>query len=220
MDNSEEEPQDSREFKYVSLGAGAAAIRHWVSAYFARRAHGHSGGDIDEGTLPESAIDEGFARTLADKAAASHGHSAADISSGTLPVERGGTGVATERELALKAHPVGSVYFSYSPTSPAALFGGTWVQMTGRFVRMANDVSTGGADTHTLTAAQMPNHVHGLWYKTGWGSGNSGSQGYYVWQIFSTVGDSWNATTNAAGSGSAHNNMPAYQDLYAWRRTA
>ena len=197
-----------------------AAGRRAADAAFAPSAHRHSGGDIDEGTLPESAIDEGFAQTLAGKADSGHGHDAADISTGTLPVERGGTGVSTDKALALKAHPVGSVYFSYSPTSPAALFGGTWVQMTGRFVRMANDVSTGGADTHTLTAAQMPNHVHGLWYKTGWGSGSGGSTGYYTYSTFSSVGDSWTATTDAAGSGGAHNNMPAYQDLYAWRRTA
>lgn len=152
--------------------------------------------------------------------AAGHGHSAGDITSGTLPVERGGTGVTTARELALKAYPVGAVYFSYDKTSPAALFGGTWAQMTGRFVRMADDVATGGADTHTLTSAQMPNHVHGLWYKTGWGSGGGGSTGYYTYSAFSSVGNSWDATTTDTGSGGAHNNMPAYQDLYAWRRTA
>lgn len=191
-----------------------------AGAAFAASRHGHSGSDIDDGTLPESAIDEEFANTIAGKAAAKHDHSADDISSGTLPVARGGTGVTDDKALGLKAYPVGAVYFSYDKTSPASLFGGTWTQMTGRFVRMANDVATGGADTHTLTAAQMPNHVHRLWYKTAWGSGSGGSTGYYTYSTYTSVGNSWDATTDAAGSGSAHNNMPAYQDLYAWRRTA
>ena len=197
-----------------------AAGKRAADAAYAAAGHKHSGGDIEERTLPESAIDEEFARTIANKADSDHGHDAADISSGTLPVERGGTGVATDKALALKAHPVGSVYFSYSPTSPAALFGGTWVQMTGRFVRMANDVSTGGADTHTLTAAQMPRHDHGM--PMAWaGNGSlaiSSNRWVYRDSGTTTAQPTW--STYAAGSGGAHNIRPAYQDLYAWRRTA
>lgn len=110
---------------------------------------------------------------------------------------------------------------SFSPKSPSELWPGTtWQQQIGRFVRMANDTGTGGSDTVALTADQMPSHVHGLWYKTGWGSGSGGNTGYYWYGSFAEVGDAWNATTNSAGSGKPHNNMPAYQDVYAWRRTA
>lgn len=122
-------------------------------------------------------------------------------------------------ELARCPFPVGALYLSFSNTSPAKLWPGTtWQQQTGRFVRMANDTGTGGADTVALTAAQMPNHTHDLWYKTAWGSGSGGATGYYQYSTFTSLGSSWNATTNAAGSGQPHNNMPSYQDVYAWRR--
>ena len=161
---------------------------------------------------------------VALKADKSHKHSASDVTSGTLPVPRGGTGVATDAAIALKAWPVGSVYMSFSATSPASLFGGTWSQITGRFLRAANDTAIGGADTHTLTADQMPVHNHayggGTWLMY-WASGYSAvpyQSGY------GGMADASLSTTKLtqvnAGGGKAHNNMPAYQDVYAWRRTA
>ena len=129
------------------------------------------------------------------------------------------------KKAGLLAYPVGAVYISYVSTSPASLFGGTWTQITGRFLRMANDVSTGGADNVTLTAAQMPSHTHAINIVAL--NGTSGSQ------ISNEYGVTWGdpngftGSTNyqkhnstSAGSGSSHSNMPAYQDLYAWRRTA
>lgn len=119
----------------------------------------------------------------------------------------------------LDAYPVGAVYISYVSTSPASLFGGTWTQITGRFLRMANDVSTGGADTHTLTVAQMPSHQHGNSSNWKWEcSAGFNTGGYNI-----PTASKGNAVTSGAsyytGGGGAHNNMPAYQDLYAWRRT-
>lgn len=127
----------------------------------------------------------------------------------------------------LDAYPVGAVYISYVSTSPATLFGGTWVQITGRFLRMANDVNTGGSDTVTLTTEQIPSHSHDvqLYNKatgvTGYANTKQGGS-----LSAATVGsdgtiDSYlEGITTATGGGKAHNNMPAYQDLYAWRRTA
>ncbi len=45
--------------------------------------------------------------------------------------------------IGLKAYPVGAYYISESATSPASLFGGTWTQVTGRFLRAANDTADG-----------------------------------------------------------------------------
>lgn len=119
----------------------------------------------------------------------------------------------------LDAYPVGAVYISYVSTSPAELLGGSWTQITDRFLRMANDVNTGGADTHTLTEAQMPSHQHGNSSNWKWECSTGFNTGGYNIPSASKG----NAVTSGvgfyAGGGGAHNNMPAYQDLYAWRRT-
>lgn len=152
---------------------------------------------------------EGYAPT-------NHKHAATDITSGTLPVARGGTGVTTKEAIGLLAYPIGAVYISYVSTSPASLFGGTWTAITGRFPYFNAGTATGGSNTHTLTVAQMPSHTHNY--------GNYFTQRYDwvsngVQQIASGVDDRVSGL-EATGGGQAHNNMPAYQTLYAWRRTA
>lgn len=122
-------------------------------------------------------------------------------------------------------YPVGAVYISYVSTSPASLFGGSWTQITDRFLRMANDVDTGGADTHTLTVAQMPSHSHTsngsiLFDKGSWSTTHSGTVPTPAGSSVSTPFNDASKTFSSTGGGGAHNNMPAYQDLYAWRRTA
>lgn len=160
-------------------------------------------------------------------AASSHNHSASDITSGTLAVARGGTGVTTDAAIGLKAYPVGSVYISYVSTSPAELFGGTWTAITGRFPYFNAGTSTGGSNTHTLTNTQIPPHKHRL--RVGWGADDGNLN---VVNVATGAGSNWGSAaafyddviTNSSGTvleaGKSHNNMPAYQTLYAWRRTA
>lgn len=126
------------------------------------------------------------------------------------------------KKAGLLAYPVGAVYISYVSTSPASLFGGTWTQITGRFLRMANDVSTGGADNVTLTAAQMPSHTHGVqgYFNRVVYNSYSNSEFEVSYNRIASDGASGNTPVLSAGSGNSHSNMPAYQDLYAWRRTA
>lgn len=121
-------------------------------------------------------------------------------------------------------YPVGAVYISYVSTSPASLFGGSWTQITGRFLRAANDVSTGGADSVS--------HYH---------IGRVGADNNYIYAAngdvtsgISTVQQvprSRAALYDKSGSSNAAvrfnyvqnttlDNKPAYQDLYVWRRTA
>jgi microcystin-dependent protein len=61
-------------------------------------------------------------------------------------------------------YPVGSIYMSVVSTSPATLFGGTWVRLKDRFLMGAGDTyaagGTGGSETHTLTTNEMPSHNH------------------------------------------------------------
>lgn len=119
----------------------------------------------------------------------------------------------------LDAYPVGSVYISYVSTSPASLFGGTWTAITGVFPYFNAGTATGGSNTHTLTVAQIPAHTHDiLYYQTSGGSkvGSIGSESMKASSTFPSI----TGSTESAGSGGSHNNMPAYQTFYAWRRTA
>ena len=148
---------------------------------------------------------------------AGHKHSASDIGSGTLPPSRGGTGVTTDAAIALKAWPVGSVYSSYDPTSPAARFGGTWTAITGVFPYFNAGTATGGANMHTLTTAQLPKNKV---YSSVWINGSAGLDDALYTGAFSQGSEYVYIKETYIGNGQSHNNMPAYQTLYAWRRTA
>lgn len=122
-------------------------------------------------------------------------------------------------------YPVGSIYLSYSHVSPASMFGGSWTRISDRFLWASSANATigvtGGASTHTLTVDEMPSHNHRMQINS-----TSTSNSKYdlrptssQWQTES--GTMWNmGWTNAVGSGAAHNNMPPYIQVSAWRRTA
>lgn len=109
---------------------------------------------------------------------------------------------------------VGYVWISYTNTSPASLIGGIWTPITGRFPYFNAGNSTGGANSQTLSIAQMPAHSHRLnlnygndWVKDSWN-----------WSVSSSNMFTTDAKTESVGGGQPFNNMPAYQTLYAWRR--
>lgn len=93
----------------------------------------------------------------------------------------------------LDAHPVGSLYWSSSPTDPATLFGGTWTRIKDRFVLAAGDTygngATGGSATVKLTKSNLPahnhtcsstdtNHVHGFDHKHDFSTGGISGKDY------------------------------------------
>jgi len=131
----------------------------------------------------------------------------------------------------LDAYPVGSVFTSVLATSPATLFGGTWIQFaSGRFLVGYNSgdsdfnasEKTGGAKTH----------VHGL--SAAWAAIRAAAN--YVYMKLKTVA-SWTDTFKAAGTTSTSStantagtsiegstdsasNLPPYIVVYMWKRTA
>ena len=124
----------------------------------------------------------------------------------------------------LVAHPVGSIYISTVETSPEELFGGTWEQVQDTFLWCAGTNhpagSTGGEETHTLTVEEMPSHTH-QFHLSSPRNGTSGGGSFFV--DAGTYGvDSWGIywTTNPTGGDAAHNNMPPYLAVYAWKRVA
>ena len=64
-------------------------------------------------------------------------------------------------------YPIGAIYMSASSTNPSTLFGGTWQEITGKFLLSRSDAyiagSTGGESTVTLTNNEMPTHSHTIY---------------------------------------------------------
>lgn len=59
----------------------------------------------------------------------------------------------------LKVYPVGSIYMSVNSTSPATLFGGTWVRIQDTFLLAAGSTYTAG-NTGGSADAVIPYHTH------------------------------------------------------------
>lgn len=114
--------------------------------------------------------------------------------------------------------------------------GTTWIQHDGYFLRGAtsnvssNSATTdGGEDTVTLTVNQIPSHTHQLnrqqWYTNDVQLDNTYS-GIYSWKT-NSGGDTSSIYQDASegtsikntGGGLAHNNIPAYKNVYIWERT-
>lgn len=118
------------------------------------------------------------------------------------------------------AYPVGAIYLSVTDANPAALFGGTWERIGGRFLLGADTTytagSTGGEAAHTLTVDEMPRHNHEVDNLNASGSATP----FMTVQAQDKKGFGGNVQTMYAGGGKAHNNMPPYLAVYMWQRTA
>lgn len=140
--------------------------------------------------------------------------------------------------------PVNSIYVSHTPTNPATIFGGTWVNLGAG--RMMIGVQSGEAwDAHgnvggqkevTLTSAQsgVKAHSHGVndaghthtedgTLATAFLAASGGSYGITIPDP-TTTGSSVTGITiqNAAAAPASdpHTNMPPWVAVYQWRRTA
>lgn len=123
-------------------------------------------------------------------------------------------------------YPVGSIYLSVAETDPGTFIGGTWTRLQDVFLLAGGETyepgSTGGEAEVTLTDEQMPEHAHyGLYYagNNTLVSMNDGTDGYKVsWTADAGTTEYSDFATGAAGEGEAHNNMPPYLAVYAWKR--
>lgn len=118
-----------------------------------------------------------------------------EASTGTATTNRGISAKVLHDTVVNLIYPVGSIYMSVNSTSPATLFGGTWVQLQNTFLLAAGSSytagATGGSATHTLTAAQMPKHGHDVHV---W----NGNTSTYTAYNYNANGDSAIATTAGA----------------------
>lgn len=136
-----------------------------------------------------------------------------------------------KEEQKLLDHPIGSIYQSVEPTSPAELFGGEWQKIEERMLIAASSTypvkSTGGEATHTLTIDEMPKHEGHIYSNPG----SVGDTGRYLSIGLLSAGsgkDGWinvyedkaYPVSHSFGNSTAHNNMPPYYAVYTWLRTA
>ena len=114
--------------------------------------------------------------------------------------------------------PVGSIILRYDHADPNTMFpGSTWVRIYGAFPWFTDEKGqiglTGGEREHILTTDELPVHTHGAVY-----SGNVEGTKTHAW--LASGGSSMAYGSIETGSGLAHNNMPPYIQISAWRRTA
>ena len=143
--------------------------------------------------------------------------------------------------------PVGSIYMDATgKINPNTQFGGTWVKIENRFLYGQGTKSigtTGGAETVTLSTAQMPLHNHavgsinmqgsfgsiddmtpwtqGVFYYNANGGGigvdtYGGGDGRFIFE----GSRNRSGTTGNNGSNNSHENMPPYIVVAIWKRTA
>ena len=138
-------------------------------------------------------------------------------------------------EVVNTVYPVGSIYLSVNGTNPGSLpsfAGTTWVAYGEGRTLIGHGAgagltdrptveATGGAETHTLTKAEIPPHTHtylGNYYD---GSTDHGLE--YKNTFAYTSYHNYIETSNGASEGlggQAHNNMQPYIVTYMWKRTA
>ena len=110
----------------------------------------------------------------------------------------------------LAAYPVGAYYMSSNSTSPAVLFGGTWTQITNRFIFAAGSGysvnSTGGSATKTLVTDNIPSHSHSC------GSAGSHTHTRGTMNITGTI--SSDDATNTQGVSGAFYHVRDYRPRY------
>ena len=120
-------------------------------------------------------------------------------------------------------YPIGTIYESTNSNfNPNTAWGGTWSKIEGRFLLGSSQSysigSTGGESEHTLTIDEMPKHRHSVTYITD-DQSSTGSSTFLVSETIQRAGSGTYQTAYAGGDGS-HNNMPPYQVVNIWKRTA
>jgi hypothetical protein len=184
-----------------------------------------SGGDFNTEFLAvKTAVN-----SKADLANTSQVVTAATASSGTNTNQVATTAFVTAATTAATinnlVYPVGSIYINATvATNPATLLGvGTWVAYGEGRVPVGKASSgtfdtlnaTGGAETHTLSIAEMPSHNHSLSPSLTRGSGTDGNP-----DVASGGGNQGSFSISNTGGGGAHNNLQPYIVVYMWKRTA
>lgn len=152
---------------------------------------------------------------------------------------RGAQGAQGEPYAALALYPVGAIYISADSTSPAQLFGGSWVTIEDRFLLAASDNypvdEAMGATTHKHASGELhsaievvqagsnqvlidyiPHSMSDYYYDNNYSYYITGSSVSYSWDM----GHSYADGVAVFGNTESASNMPPYLSVYMWKRVA
>lgn len=141
---------------------------------------------------------------------------------------------AAKRAALLAANPVGKLWTSDDPTSPASIVGGTWERIEGKFIMGASDTypagATGGEESVKLTRKNIPvlSSRKGVAAVNTVGNAMHIHQWEWIYaatQVTNSDGyNSYSAQWTDVGTDDVDmqnvNNMPPYIAVYIWRRVA
>lgn len=133
--------------------------------------------------------------------------------------------------------PVGYVYISYTSTSPASIYGGSWTELKGVFPYFNHGTTASGSNSHThglsngaamIDVSLAPEGAAMIFAKTNatyrWntdGTPQPGAKRFILGSVGAAGEDlTGNYLTKLYGNSNSASNLPKYQTLYAWRRTA
>ena len=130
-------------------------------------------------------------------------------------------------------YPIGSYYISNSSTSPGSLFGGTWSQLTSRFLYPTTNTNTGGGGSHTHPlsgngGACIDSVQSGTWLNIGKKVQAIDSKSFTptfkeannTYESSASTETTWHAVDLMGRTDDAVASLPAYKGVYCWYRTA
>lgn len=127
--------------------------------------------------------------------------------------------------------PIGSVYFSTVNSSPASTIGGTWTQITNRFIRTGNSpTATGGSDTHSHQLSDkggalidvLPGGTSWLNLATSATAMSfipNNTHAFLTQQYTASTETAWHAVA-LTGSTDSEGSLPSYYTVCMWVRIA
>lgn len=245
----------------AAANSGSAAAQSAQAAQAAaKQAEGAKNGVAEAETRARQSADTATQKAQDAAASAQKAQQAANAAADKLPlaggrmtgaIDMGGQGITnlkapandgdavSKGSLLELVYPIGSVYMSANDTSPALLFGGSWVKVEGKFLLGTSADypvrSQGGQSVVALTEQQLPSLRGEVWFPTDRQTYAmiSGTSGIFKPNRDHTQQDEFKPTTGYGtalsdtatygfkvdvGGNAPHNNMPPYFAVNIWRR--